>query len=151
MRRGVPYIIIAMNLKTLKKKIRKLEARLQEGPGKLARWKRKLEAMTKEKARKAQKKLASQAAAARRAATVRATTKKRKSPPTAQPQRETPVAKKPTPAKKPKRKLNLSPERRAHLAAAMKARWAARRAAQTGPSDGGMPAEGLRADTTTSS
>src|SRR5215467_14222532 len=31
--------------------------------------------------------------------------------------------------KKPKRKLNLSPERRAQLSAAMKARWAARRAA----------------------
>lgn len=32
--------------------------------------------------------------------------------------------------KKPKRKLNLSPERRAQLAAAMKARWAAKRAAE---------------------
>jgi hypothetical protein len=33
-------------------------------------------------------------------------------------------------AKKAKRKLNLSPERRAQLAAAMKARWAAKRAAE---------------------
>lgn len=32
--------------------------------------------------------------------------------------------------RKPKKKLNLSPERRAQLSAAMKARWAARRAAQ---------------------
>ncbi|PYK07610.1 MAG: hypothetical protein DME66_00815 [Verrucomicrobia bacterium] len=32
-------------------------------------------------------------------------------------------------AKKVKRKLNLTPERRAELAAAMKARWAAKRAA----------------------
>jgi hypothetical protein len=32
--------------------------------------------------------------------------------------------------KKTKRKLNLSPERRAQLAAAMKARWAAKRAAE---------------------
>jgi hypothetical protein len=36
----------------------------------------------------------------------------------------------PTGAKKAKRKLNLSPERRAQLAAAMKARWAAKRAAE---------------------
>src|SRR4029077_2401227 len=35
----------------------------------------------------------------------------------------------PTAAPKVKRKLNLSPERRAQLAAAMKARWAAKRAA----------------------
>jgi hypothetical protein len=39
-------------------------------------------------------------------------------------------------AKKVKRKLNLSPERRAQLAAAMKARWAAKRAAaETNPQD----------------
>jgi hypothetical protein len=39
-------------------------------------------------------------------------------------------AKKKPAAKKAKRKLNLSPERRAQLAAAMKARWAAKRAAE---------------------
>ena len=49
-----------MHLKTLRKKIRKLETRLQEGPLKLVKMKRKLEAMTKAKARKAQKKLAAQ-------------------------------------------------------------------------------------------
>jgi hypothetical protein len=38
-------------------------------------------------------------------------------------------SKKPS-ASKAKRKLNLSPERRAELAAAMKARWAAKRAAE---------------------
>ena len=38
-------------------------------------------------------------------------------------------AKEPSVAKKAKRKLNLTPERRAQLAAAMKARWAAKRAA----------------------
>jgi len=36
-------------------------------------------------------------------------------------------------ARKAKRKLNLSPERRAQLAAAMKARWAAKRAAEANP------------------
>src|SRR6266446_4577772 len=39
------------------------------------------------------------------------------------------AGKSPSGAKKVKRKLNLTPERRAQLAAAMKARWAARRAA----------------------
>jgi hypothetical protein len=95
-----------MKLKNLKKKIRRLEARLQEGPKKLARLKRKLEALAAAKARKAQKKAAARAVA-----------------------RQTPNSSTPIKKKKVKRKLNLSPERRAQLAAAMKARWAAKRAA----------------------
>jgi hypothetical protein len=71
-----------MKLKILRKKIRRLEKRLQEGPKKLAKLRRKLEAMEAVKSQ----------------------------------------------AKKPRRKVNLSPERRAQLAAAMKARWAAKRA-----------------------
>ena len=118
-----------MNLKTLRKKIRKLETRLQEGPKKLAKMKRKLEAMTKEKARKAQKKLAARAAAGRQTTKVSAPAQKKKSRSTAQTQTKAKAAPKPSPAKKAKRKLNLSPERRAQLAAAMKARWAAKRAA----------------------
>ena len=141
-RREPGHISLAMNLKTLRKKIRKLETRLQEGPGKLARWKRKLEAMTKEKARKAQKKLAARAAAPRRTTQAPAPTKKKTSRPTAQPQTKAAVAKKPSPAKKPKRKRNVSPERRAQLSAAMKARWAAKRAAQTSPSEGEFAHEG---------
>jgi hypothetical protein len=44
-------------------------------------------------------------------------------------------------ARQVKRKLNLSPERRAQLAAAMKARWAAKRAAaEANPQD--SPTEG---------
>ena len=39
------------------------------------------------------------------------------------------------PAKKAKRKLNLSPERREQLAAAMRARWAAKRAAEANRPD----------------
>src|ERR1700730_6291360 len=100
-----------MKLKTLKKKIRKLEARLQEGPAKLAKLKRKLEAMTKADAMKAKRKLAARASAARQRAKPL-----------------TPIQGRRT-GKKAKRKLNLSPERRAQLAAAMKARWAAKRAA----------------------
>ncbi len=127
-------IDLAMNLKTLRKKIRKLETRLQEGPLKLVKMKRKLEAMTKAKARKAQKKLAARVAAARRTTNASAPVPNVKSRSTTQPQTRAAVAQKRRPARKAKRKLNLSPERRAQLAAAMKARWAAKRAAATGNS-----------------
>ncbi len=90
-----------MKAKTLKKKIRRLETRLREGPKKLAKLKRKLEALVKANEAAEKRKAAARAAAARRAA------------------KRTKV----------KRTLNLSPERRAQLAEAMRARWAAKRAA----------------------
>ena len=97
-----------MKPKTLKKKIRRLETRLREGPRKLARWKRKLEALVKANEAAAKRKAAARAAAGSRAA------------------KRTKV----------KRTLNLSPERRAQLAEAMRARWAAKRAAAvSGPSE----------------
>jgi chromosome segregation ATPase len=89
-----------MKAKTLKKKIRRLETRLREGPKKLAKLKGKLEALAKANEAAEKRKAATQAADARRAA------------------RRTKV----------KRTLNLSPERRAQLADAMRARWAAKRA-----------------------
>ena len=93
-------------MKDLRKKIRRLEKRLMEGPQKLANLKRRLEAEEAVKALDAFRKSAAHTAAvliakARKAAVKRA-----------------------------KRKLNLSPERRAQLSAAMKARWAAKRAAE---------------------
>ena len=54
-----------MKLKNLKKKIRRLEARLQEGPKKLAKLKRKLEAATAASAEKARRKAVTRARAAR--------------------------------------------------------------------------------------
>ena len=112
-----------MKLKTLKKKIRRLETRLQEGPKKLAKWKRKLEALVTANAAKVRRKSAARAAATRRATKASVATSVKPAGP-----------KKGRAAKKGKRKLNLSPERRAQLAAAMKARWAARRAtAETNP------------------
>ena len=93
-----------MKTKTLKKRIRRLETRLQEDSRKLAKLKRKFEAQVKADAAKAKKKSAARAAAKMAASASSA-----------------PV--------KVKRKLNLSPERRAQLSAAMKARWAAIRAA----------------------
>ena len=92
-----------MKLKTLKKKIRRLETRLLEGPKKLAKLKGKLAALVKANAAKAKKK----SAGAKRNGTP----------------------------KKVKRKLNLSPERREQLAEAMRARWAAKRAAEAPPPD----------------
>jgi DNA repair exonuclease SbcCD ATPase subunit len=91
-----------MKVKNLRKKIRRLEKRLIEGPKKLAKLKQKLEAAEAGRAMKGKEK-----------STV-----------------QTSGAKKPGTAKKVKRKLNLSPERRAQLSAAMKARWAAKRVAE---------------------
>jgi predicted nucleic acid-binding Zn-ribbon protein len=103
-----------MKPKKLKKKIQQLEKRLREGSDKLASLRRKLQQAETAKALKAARKSAARATA----------TLGKKSPePTA-------GAKKPSSGKKTKRKLNLSPERRAQLAAAMKARWAAKRAAE---------------------
>jgi chromosome segregation ATPase len=90
-----------MKLKKLKKKIQRLEARMREGPEKLAGLKRKLQQAQTAKVLKAARKSAARATAS--------------------------AGKQ---SRKPKRKLNLSPERRAQLAAAMKARWAAKRSAE---------------------
>jgi len=97
-----------MKQKKLKKKILELEKRLKEGPQKLARLKRKLQQAESAKALKA----------ARRSAARATASVGKKSPEST------------TGAEKPKKKLNLSPERRAQLSAAMKARWAAKRAAE---------------------
>jgi hypothetical protein len=88
-----------MKLKNLTKKIRRLEARLLKDAKKLAKLKRKRGAAT----------------------TTRAKTKPRG--------QSVAAVQEPSGAKKVRRKLNLTPERRAKLAAAMKARWAAKRAA----------------------
>jgi hypothetical protein len=97
-----------MKPKKLKKKIQQLEKRLREGSGKLAGLKRKLQQAETAKALKAARKSAARATASAGKKSLGSTPD----------------------AKKPKRKLNLSPERRAQLAAAMKARWAAKRAAE---------------------
>jgi hypothetical protein len=103
-----------MKPKKLKKRIQQLEKRLREDTQKLTRLRRKLQESESAKALKAARKSAARAAAS--------ATKKSGEPTTG--------AKKLSGAKKLKRKLNLSPERRAQLAAAMKARWAAKRAAE---------------------
>jgi hypothetical protein len=97
-----------MKPKKLKKRIQQLEKRLREGSEKLDRLKRKLQ----------QEEMARALRAARKSA-ARVTASAEKTSPGST-----------TGEKKPKRKLNLSPERRAQLAAAMRARWAAKRAAE---------------------
>jgi hypothetical protein len=114
-----------MKPKKLKKKIQELENRLREDSEKLGRLRGKLQQAETAKALKAARKSAARAAAS---------AGKNSSEPTI-------GAKKPSSAKKAKRP-NLSPERRAQLAAAMKARWAAKRAAEgtsTTPSDQSSP------------
>ena len=114
-----------MKLKTLKKKIRRLESRLLEGPKKLAKLKQKFEALVKANAAKARKKSAARAAATRR----------KNHGSTAKSQAKLASAKGRGVPKKVKRKLNLSPERREQLAVAMRARWAAKRAAEATPAE----------------
>ena len=115
-----------MKLKTLKKKIRRLETRLLEGPKKLAKLKGKLGALVKANAAKSTK-------SRKKAAAPR----KKNRGTTAKSQAKSTSAKGSAP-KKAKRKLNLSPERREQLAAAMRARWAAKRAAEATPPDGSV-------------
>jgi len=98
-----------MKLKNLTKKIRRLEARLKKDAKKLAKLKRKHAAAKTAGAAKIKSKSRGSAGKARKTATASAGAS--------------------SAAKKVKRKLNLTPERRAQLAAAMKARWAAKRAA----------------------
>ncbi len=103
-----------MKLKKLKKKIQELENRLREGSEKLGRLRGKLQQAETAKALKAARKSA---------ARVTASAGKNSLEPTI-------VSEKSSGAKKAKKRLNLSPERRAQLSAAMKARWAAKRAAE---------------------
>lgn len=112
-----------MKLKTLRKKIRRLEKRLREGPAKLVTLKKNLEAI------EAERKFVARARAAMQHAKSPARIRKAKPRVTPMAPVKPKGAKNRNVAKKVKRKLNLSPERRAQLAAAMKARWAAKRAA----------------------
>ena len=126
-----------MKLKNLKKKIRRLEKRLREGPTKLAKLKQKLEAAA-----------AASAAKKKRKSAVHAGEVRKKVKSSGRAEKKTAAVKRPSTVKKVKRKLNLTPERRAELAAAMKARWAAKRAAadattqNTSTEQGFIPGQG---------
>src|SRR5207248_11407592 len=100
-----------MKPKNISKKIRRMEVRLQKGAKKLAKLNQKREAAVAASAAKKKRKSAARAGEVRKSRI------------------QTAAVKRPSAVKKVKRKLNLTPERRAQLAAAMKARWAAKRAA----------------------
>jgi chromosome segregation ATPase len=113
-------------IKNIKKKIRRLEARLQKGEKRLARLKQKLGAAETRTAAKP----TSKSAGAKRAGKASASVDKNKERlPSKAGVKPAATAKRSGAAKGAKRKLNLTPERRAQLAAAMRARWAAKRAA----------------------
>jgi hypothetical protein len=111
-------------VKNLKKRIRRLEARLQKGAKKLVKLKGKLEAASTAVKTKPRSTASAEKARKSSNATV-PIQKKRRSGGDVKPGS---TVKEPRGAGKKKRKLNLTPERRAQLAAAMKARWAAKRA-----------------------
>jgi hypothetical protein len=126
-----------MKPKNLSKKIRRLEVRLQKGAKKLAKLKQKLEAAAAASAAKKKTKSA-----------IRAGEVRKKVKSSGRAEKKTAAVKRPSTVKKVKRKLNLTPERRAQLAAAMKARWAAKRAAagattqNTSTEQGFIPGQG---------
>lgn len=113
--------------KSLKKKIRRLEARLQKGEKKLARLKQKLGAAETRAAAKPKSKSAGRAQKAGKASA--STGKNKKRSPLKTGVKPAASVKGSGAAKSAKRKLNLTPERREQLAAAMRARWVAKRAA----------------------
>ena len=112
---------------SLKKKIRRLEARLQKGEKKLAKLKQKLGAAETRAAAKPKSKSAGRAQKARKVSASIDKNKKRS--PLKTGAKPAASVKGSGAAKSPKRKLNLTPERREQLAAAMRAKWAAKRAA----------------------
>jgi hypothetical protein len=122
-----------MRQKRLIKKVGRLEARLQKGAAKLAILKRRLKAVEAAKLAKAKSK---SSARTRKALTGGGgpapiqTVQQRLMAMTA-PKPEGPS--RGSSFKKIKKKRQITPERRAQLSAAMKARWAAKRAAAAAP------------------
>jgi hypothetical protein len=113
--------------KSLQKKIRRLEARLQKGEKKLARLKQKLVAAETCAAAKPKSKSTGVTQKASKASASIDKNKKRS--PLKAGVKPAASVKGSGAAKSAKKKLNLTPERREQLAAAMRARWAAKRAA----------------------
>ena len=113
--------------KSLQKKIRRLEARLQKGEKKLATLKQKLGAAETRAAAKPKSKSTARAKKAGKASA--SIDKKKDHVPSKAGVKSAATGKGSGAAKSAKRKLNLTPERREQLSAAMRARWAAKRAA----------------------
>src|SRR5262249_24249806 len=116
-----------MKIKRLSKKIQRLEARLQKGAKKLASLKQKLKAAEAARLAKIRRKRAARVREALIPVRVAALRKTQQRP-------AAKTAPKPVGArerisfKEGKKKRQITAERRAQLSAAMKARWAAKRA-----------------------
>jgi hypothetical protein len=133
-----------MKIKRLTKKIQRVEARLQKGAKKLASLKQKLKAAEAASLAKTKRKPAARARDALIPVRVAALRKN---------QRRLTAETAPKPAgasgrisfKEVKKKRQITPERRAQLSAAMKARWAAKRVAvapqNNSPDQGSTPGE----------
>jgi predicted RNase H-like nuclease (RuvC/YqgF family) len=131
--------------KSLQKKIRRLEARLQKGEKKLARLKEKLGAA---ETRAAAKPKGKSTGVTQKASSASASIdKNKKRSPLKTGAKPAAAVKESDAGKSGRRKLNLTPERREQLAAAMRARWAAKRAAagtNTPDSSGPQPGDTSR-------
>src|SRR5262252_437925 len=130
-----------MKIKRLSKKIQRLESRLRKGAKKLASLKQKLKAAEAARRDKAERRRAARAREAlipvRVAAlqkSQRRLTAKTASKPVRRSERIS--------IKEVKKKRQITPERRAQLSAAMKARWAAKRAAAAAPPQSNSKPEG---------
>jgi hypothetical protein len=123
-----------MKTKRLTKKIRRLEARLQKGAEKLASLKQKLKAAKRKSAARAREALISDRVAALQKSQQRLM-KKTGPEPSGGPSERISFT-------EVKKKRQITPERRAQLSAAMKARWDAKRAAAATPQDN-TPGEGV--------
>jgi septal ring factor EnvC (AmiA/AmiB activator) len=123
-----------MRIKRLNKKIQRLEARLQKGAKKLASLKQKLK--TAEAARLAKTRRKRAARAREALIPVRVAALQKSQPPLRAKTAPKPVSvSERTSINEVKKKRHITPERRAQLSAAMKARWAAKRAAAAAPQD----------------
>jgi len=119
-----------MKIKRLTKKIQRLEARLQKGAKKLATLKQKLGAAEAARLAKTRRKRAARAREALIPVRVAALQKnQRRLTPKTEPKRANASGR--ISFKEVKKKRHITPERRAQLSAAMKTRWAAKRAAAT--------------------
>ena len=119
-----------MGQKRLIKKIRRLEARLQKGVAKLANLKQKLRAVEAAKLARAKRKSSGRSRAVGDVSEPTQTVEQRLMAMTAPKPDD---IRKGSSFKRVTKKRNITPERRAQLSAAMKARWAAKKAAVSTP------------------
>ena len=122
-----------MGQKRLIKKIRRLEARLQKGATKLANLKQKLRAVEAAKLAKAKRKSSARTRTALTVGDVSEPTQTVKQRLMAMTAPKPDDIRKGSSFKRVTKKRNITPERRAELSAAMKARWAAKKAALSTP------------------